>query len=74
MLIPNLFPQSVKYEGLLRPKEGSITQGTPVEKARGGKDPGPAYVAFDRSSAAEYYKRGGPANPPYFAGTLAEHD
>ncbi len=55
-----------KYEGLLRPKEGSITQGTPMEKMR-GKESGPptAYVSFDRSN--DYYKRV-PPGAPYFHG------
>lgn len=55
-----------KYEGLLqRPKEGSITQGTPMEKMRGKDGPPTAYVSFDRS--AEYYKRVPPV-APYFHG------
>lgn len=67
-LIPlSLLLQSIssKYEGLLRPKEGSITQGTPMEKMRGKEGVPAAYVSFDRS--ADYYKRV-PPNAPYFHG------
>jgi hypothetical protein len=51
-----------------RPKEGSITQGTPMEKMR-SKDSGPTtYVSFDISGGGDYYKRV-PPGTPYFPGS-----
>ena len=58
-------PQSAmpKYEGLLRPsKEGSITQGTPVDKGRGKEAVTTPYMYESRP---EYYKRMSPAQTFY---------
>jgi len=46
-------------------KEGSITQGTPVDKVR-GKDGVPSpYIMYERP---EYHKRVSPASSPYYQG------
>jgi len=54
----------MKYDGLLRPsKEGSITQGTPIDKMRGKEPIQSSYATYERTP--EYYKRMSPAAPYY---------